>query len=226
MKVIFNLIRIVFAILISVFPSSTVLGTPQIPDNIIYKGEKYQLFNNFPMESYFKKYPEKHPKKDFWVSTALTRGYLATFEIRGNQLYLKDIELRDGDTLNKKGYYDLKWKSVMNEVFPNQKLVKINWVTGLLVLPVGETKYVGYFDPPISDNYIILEMKNGVLKREQEFSFEEFEEFKEKQFEAFKETEEYEKLKAGLLKKRWKEEEIDRHIERQIIEYSTKILVE
>jgi len=229
MKKIINLKRMVFIILQTVVFTSTIslLGTPQIKDNIIYKGKKYILLHNFPMENYFKKYPDKTPPKGCYVSsTALWRGYVATYVIKENQLYLKDIGIQDGEKSNERGVYSTIWKSVMNEVFPNQKLVKINWVTGLFVLPVGEIKYVIYADPPIGENYIILEMENGILKREKEFTNEEYEEFKKQQFEAFKETEEYEKEKKKLIRKKFTDEEVDSMIQFKIIEYSTKILVE
>ena len=92
------------------------------------------LFTN-PMESYFTQYPDKRPKNDVEL-TSLWRGYVATFEINDNQLYLKDIEIIDS---NKKG---IEWKSVLNEIFPNQEHIKIDWMTGLLVIPSG--KLVNY----------------------------------------------------------------------------------
>ena len=218
-----------FTISLIVFFSSSVLGTPQIPDNIIYKGNKYELFYSFPMESYFKKYPDKRPSRGSYVSsTGLWRGYCATFQIKDNQLYLKDIGIWDGEIINEKGkVIGPNFKSVMNEVFPNQKLVKVNWVTGLFVLPVGKANInVPYGAYPIYENYIILEMENGILKREKEFSNEDYEVFKKEQFEAFKKTEEYEKLKVKLKRKNTTDEKVDSMIQFSIIEYSTKILVE
>ena len=230
MKKIINLKRMVFIILQTVVFTSTIslLGTPQIKDNIIYKGKKYILLHNFPMENYFKKYPDKTPPKGCYVSsTALWRGYVATYVIKENQLYLKDIGIQDGEKSNERGVYSTIWKSVMNEVFPNQKLVKINWVTGLFVLPKGKGNHnVPYGAYSIYENYIVLELEKGVLKQEKEFTYEEYEEFKKQQFEAFKETEEYEKEKEKLKRKKFTDEEVDSMIQFKIIEYSTKILVE
>jgi len=223
-----NMQKKIFIIVLSFFLCSFVLGTPQMPDNIFYKGKKYCLLHNFPMDSYFKKYPEKHPRKDFYISTALKRGYLATFEIKENQLYVKDIESRiQGTKIDEKGKVVPNFKSVMNEVFPNKKLVKINWVTGLFVLPVEKANLnVAYGDYPIYENYIILEIEKGILIREKELTHEEYVTFKKKQFEAFKKTEEYEKLITTFLKKSWTVEEIDKNVEYMIIEYSTRFLVD
>ena len=221
-----SILKKIFTITLIIFFNSFALATPQIPDNIIYKGEKYELHYSFPMEGYFKTHPDKRPSGSSYVScTALWRGYVATYAIKENQLYLKDIGIQDGEKSNGRGVHSTIWKSVMNEVFPNQKLVKINWVTGLFVLPVGKWIY----DPLIFgkyENYIILEIENGILKREKEFTFEKYEEFKKQQFEAFKETEEYKKEKEKEKRKKFTDERIDSMIQFSIIEYSTKMLVE
>jgi len=216
-------IRTLLIFLLTVFFISTVFCTPQRPEIIIYKGEKYQLLYNLPMAEYFKKYPDKHPKKDFYFSTGLTRGYVSTFEIIENQLYIKDIMIIIYDPREK-----IVEKSVMNEVFPKQRLVKIDWVTGLLVLPKGKkiADPPNYAEYPLYENYIILEIEKGILVCEKEFTYAEYEVFKEAQFEAFKKTEEYEKLKAKLTRRNSTEESINSLIRYSIIEYSTKILVE
>ena len=216
--------RILFIIMLTVFLNSTVFGTRQIPDKIIYNGKKYELWHSNPMESYFKKYPEKYPKEDRSSSTALWRGYVATFEIKGKQLYLSDIEIY---TRGKNADSELKWESVLNKIFPNQTL-KIDWVTGLFVLPVGKIveEPQRYGDPPTYENYILLEMDKGVLKKEKQFGYKEYEDFKKEQFDAFKNTDEYEQIRSNLHKKRFSDESINSLIQYSIIEYTTKILVE
>jgi hypothetical protein len=207
--------------------SATAFGCGQIPDKIIYKGKKYQLLHSFPMESYFKKHPDKSPGKYRTInSTALHRGYVGTFEIKEVQLFLKDLEIEDGWKRDDRG--NPIWKSVMNEVFTNQKLVKIDWISGIFVLPTGGIvgTLPNYRLEAIYENYIVLEIDKGILTKEKQFGYEEYEDFLVKQFESFKKTDEYEELKAKLLKKRWKEEKLDSHIQYQIIEYSTKILVD
>ena len=84
--------------------------------------------------------------------------------------------------------YGLKWKNVLKEIFPNQQLIKVDWITGLFVLPTGKiVKGVQrYGDKPTYENYILLEIDKGILKKEKQFNHKEFDEFKE--------TDEYEKL--------------------------------
>ncbi|MDR2887010.1 MAG: hypothetical protein LBV26_03255 [Bacteroidales bacterium] len=174
--------RTLFTILLTILFTSKIFGTPQIPDKIIYNGKEYRLLHNTPMENYFKKYPDKNPQKgNIPLLTGLWRGYVATFEIKGNQLYLKDIEVPTEGCIDNKSYYGLSWKSVLNEIFPNTKLVKIDWMTGLLILPTGEIveHEQRYGDYPTYENYILLEIDKGILKKEKQVGHKEYEEFKE-----------------------------------------------
>ena len=210
--------RVFSSIVLSVFFSLTVFATAQIPDKVIYNGKEYMLHNN-PLESYFEKYPDKRPKVEVW-SNALYRGYIATFEIKGGQLYLKDIEILSS-------YKRKEWKTVRKEVFPKQKSVKIDWMTGILVLPSG--KLLNYVDMGYAstfERYTLLEINGGKLVKEKVFEHDDCEKFKEKQFKVFKETDDYKKLKADIQKRSdWTDEAIDSYLQTFVLEFSTKILV-
>ena len=170
--------------------------TAQISDKIIYNGKECKMHSN-PMESYFAKYPAKRPKGDV-QSTALWRGYVATFEIRDNQLCLKDIVIQTSTQTAPK-HYEYGWKSVRDDIFPNQDFIKIDWLTGTLVLPSGKVvNYVHMGYASSYEHYTLLEIENGDLKSVQEFGPEEYRYYKEKQFQAFKQTEEYENVKNNL----------------------------
>jgi hypothetical protein len=197
--------RTFLTIILTLFWGLTIFATPQIPDKIIYKGKEFNLLYLNLLESYFIKHPNKRPQRDgddFVHSTGLHRGYIATFKIENNQLFLKDIGVHRYDSSNE---YDLKekYKSVFNEVFPNRKNIKIDWFTGILVLPNGE--YIGhlhggYGSVASYEKYILLELHNGNLKKEIHLEFNEYEKYKEKQLQLFKQTEEYEKLKLKYKK--------------------------
>ena len=203
----------------------TVFGTAQTPDKLIYNGKEYRLHSN-PMESYFEKFPDKRPKSEV-MSTGLWRGYVATFEVKDDQLYLKDIEI-EISTKEKNNEYKYSWKSVLNEVFPSQELIKIDWLTGLLVLPEGKVvNYVHMGYASTYEHYVLLEFENGNLKGEKQFGYEEYEKFKDKQFQAFKKTDEYRKLKEDLKKEDNNSDEfIEDFLRIFVIEYSSKMLVE
>jgi len=217
--------RLFFTIILTIFLSSVVWASAQIPDTMIYNGKKY-MFENNPLESYFKKHPNKFPKSEIW-SSGLSKGYIATFEIKDNLLYLKDIKIYVREEKEKSGYFAPELKSVLNKVFPRQELVKADWFTGLIVLSYG--KVIGFegFES-IYDRYLLFEIDKGEIIQEKQFDNKEYEEFKEKQFQEFKKTEEYKKMKNDFMKKNPRDKVwyFDYLTNRNIIQYSSKILVE
>lgn len=84
--------RLLLTIIFTLFSGLKVFATAQFPDKINYNGKEYNLNSN-PLEVYFEKNPNKRPKSEV-RSSALWRGYVATFEIIDNQLFLKDIEIQ------------------------------------------------------------------------------------------------------------------------------------
>lgn len=216
--------RMFLTIILTLFFGVNVFATGQEPDRIIYKGQEYMLFSN-PLETYFKKYPDKRPTRGF-ESTDLWRGYIATFEVRNNRLFLKDIQIEVADSASSEKYKG-KWISVLNEVFPNRKNIKIDWLTGLLVIPHGKRlRYVHMGYGSIHESYTLLEFDKGQFRKEKSFDYKEYEEFKERQFQAYKKTEEYAKIKQDLQREDRSDELIDSFIRNGIIGYSSKILTE
>ena len=80
----------VLFLLITVSVALNAFGTAQMPDKIIYKGRTYNLYSN-PLEGYFERYPDRRPSEGI-VSTALWRGYIATFEVKDGRLMVLDVE--------------------------------------------------------------------------------------------------------------------------------------
>ncbi len=199
-------------------------GTAQAADIIIFNGKEYFLFTN-PLEKYFEEHPDKRPKRGNFL-TALMRGYIATFEFKDNELILKDIEIYISDSL-RENEPESEWVSVLDEVFPNQEVLKIDWWTGLLVLPFGEVincATMGYGST--YENYILIEINSGNLIKSLEMNYIEYEIFKEKQFEEFKKTDKYKEIFEKLKKYDYPNEEIDDFIKLFESDYLTKILTE
>ena len=172
-------------------------ATAQEPDILFYKGKKYSLYTN-PLEGYFKKYPDKRPKTSI-ISTANWRGYVATFEIIDSTIFLRDIEIEVEDAKNR-----IRRKSAMDDVFPGQKVVALEWFNGLLTLPYGQMiQYVHMGYSSAYENYLILEIRVGTLTKAKDFKHEDYIKFKDKQFELFKRTPEYEKT-LSVLKEKFK----------------------
>ena len=174
--------------------SFTALGTQQIPDEIIFEGKNYKLHDSFlflPMESYFLKHPDKMPNsfKTSWC-TALHRRHVATFEIKDDLLYLTDIKVIAG--LNNSSR-EFKWKSVLKDVFPRQKVVKMDWMTGLLLL----------WDEKAYHVHFVLEFDKGKLTKVKPYDNKKdgyARDFIDRQFEAFKKTDGYEAKKVEMQK--------------------------
>ena len=219
--------RILLITALAVALGSTAFATPQYPDKIIYKGKKYELLSN-PLESYYREYPDKRPR--FWEftsepvgSSALSRGYVATFEIKNNQLYLKDMEIQTG-------WKETKWTSVMHKAFPMKKSVKADWATEFLVLPAGKFvtgMYGGYLK--VYDNYIFLEVENGHVTKVKTFKNpQEYAEYKERLFEVFKKTDAYKKKKKQAKKyAKWsRERDADSWMKNYILNCLSELLVD
>ncbi len=216
--------KIILFLLLIPFFYFQVFATAQQSDRIIYNGKKYALFNN-PLEEYFDKYPDKRPKNDI-LSTSNWRDYIATFEIRNNSLLLKDIEIEVSDT-SSGNENDLKYQSILNEVFPDTTQIKIDWLTGMLVLPYGKiVNYVHLGYGSTFNNYILLEIDKGNLKKEIKLNHKEYKKYRQKQFEVFKKTDEYKNLKEDSKKDGKTDKEIDTFLKDFLIDYLSIILIE
>lgn len=203
--------------------NSSLFATAQKPDKIIFEGKEYILHSN-PMEQYFEQFPDKRPESEI-LSTGLWRGYVATFIVKEDEIYLKDIEIQiDGEELNET--YNSKWKSVIKELLTEQEELKIDWLTGILVIPDGKMiNYVHMGYASGYSNYILLEVENGIVNRFKKFPHEEYQIFKKKQFEVFKKSEEYRKLVEELKNEdNYDEEFIESFLEDYVISYTTKFV--
>jgi hypothetical protein len=90
----------------------------------------------------------------------------------------------------------------MDEVFPGQKEVALDWFNGLLTLPYGQMiQYVHMGYSSAFENYLILEIRVGNLTKAKDFRYQDYIKFKEKQFELFKRTPEYQKTLSILKEK-------------------------
>jgi len=197
--------RLTLTILLVIGFASNLFATAQSPDKIIYNQTEYNLQIN-PLEQYFLKNPNKRPKPSIH-SSSLWRGYIATFEIRQNELFLIDIKIQ---TLEKDNQDNYVWKSVVSEIFPDFKSKKLEWFEGLLILPFGKLiNYVHLDYGSTFENYVLLNLKSGTLIKERKLSGEEFEFFKKAKFSLYQKTKEYEDEKSKLVAENWKQREID-----------------
>ncbi|GAB1858354.1 hypothetical protein MHTCC0001_31910 [Flavobacteriaceae bacterium MHTCC 0001] len=152
--------------------------TAQLPDILLFEEKKY-LLHTKPLKRYFNVYPNKKPQGGVKLPN-LRRGYLAYFEIRDRQLVLKDIKIMVDDKDSNSGY-PYKWISVLHEVFPDGKKMKIDWYSRILVVPYG--KVVAYVQKEYASensDYLLLEIDTGNFNEARRYTNEVFKDFNKK----------------------------------------------
>jgi len=124
--------------------------TIQLYDNIIIKGVRYNLWTN-PLDSYWTR---MKPKPQIRIPcTNCWRGYVATWEITDNVLYLIDIVYNTPEEVVGLGY-----------LFPqNAGKIKADWYTGELRDPFGEQLRVDYDDPGFESDLFFIIKKGKVI---------------------------------------------------------------
>ncbi|NIT57334.1 MAG: hypothetical protein GWN00_14210 [Aliifodinibius sp.] len=109
--------------------------TEQIPERIVYEGEERYLAS-FPLEQYF---TEENPKPEWMepTSTACWRGYVATWKIDGERLYLVEMTREEHRKVN--GKLKSVDESVFEKLFPgSKKPLLASWYSGVLQVPAGK----------------------------------------------------------------------------------------
>ncbi len=106
----------------------------QLPDTIIIEKEKMGLYSN-PLEQYWIRTEKRRPL--FCVLDSCKRGYVATWEIRDKQLFLKDV---DGNFIKKTflfGSRIVRYSLKMLFSKSGSRKVKATWFSGKLRIPQG-----------------------------------------------------------------------------------------
>ena len=144
-------------------------ATPQIPDVLVYGGRTYRLFTN-PLEDYLKS--KGFTDNDTGCnSSSCWRGYIATWTIRNDSLFLTDIkrcgvyttagvvtglECDEADTSRVFKHLNREFRS-KETFFP--------WFSGDLRLPQGrliEYVHMGY--ETIYERDLFVTVENGVIR--------------------------------------------------------------
>lgn len=196
--------------------------TGQFGDKLIFEGKKYNI-SDYLMECYFDKYPEKRPKQQL-ESSALDRGYVATYEFVDNELFVVDIEIQVRNKKDQKP--STIYISVFDSVFPNLLRKKINWKNGFLNLPSGKLLLPA---SELYENHKIIEMKRGKIKEVRDYTKDELLLFKERQFDKFKFTRRYKRVVKSFQKNRDPEigeKQLNLIFQMKVLEYSKKFLTD
>ena len=119
-------------------------------DILSYNGEKKTIATE-PLKSYLE---TRSDVSFIFKSTALVRGYIGTWEIKNNQLYLISLH----------GFVDNNKKVDLSYLFPNKTEVFANCFSGNIRIPEGELLNkinLGYASVFEKDR--ILNIKEGIL---------------------------------------------------------------
>jgi hypothetical protein len=130
--------------------------TAQISEIMIYKGERQQMAS-LPLEDYWALGGQKPAFK--FTSTALYRGYIGTWQVTKDRLYLVKLEakLEDGEPMS------------LGDLFPGfPDRVFAHWVSGRVRLPQGKVlDYVHAGWASLYEADLFIEFKNGILVSEE-----------------------------------------------------------
>ena len=124
--------------------------TIQAGDIISYNGEKTTIATE-PLKSYL----ETRSDVGFiFKSTGLVRGYIGTWEIKNNQLYLISLL----------GFVDNNKKVDLSYLFPNKTEVFADWFSGDIRIPEGELlKKINLGYASVFEKDRILSFKEGII---------------------------------------------------------------
>ncbi|WCM41757.1 hypothetical protein MG290_12510 [Flavobacterium sp. CBA20B-1] len=181
-------------------------------EQIIWNGKTYP-YRYHHMEQYFRYYPSKRPvpNKD---TTIINRKYLAVFEVKENKFYLNNMYIHGK---NQK----VKDLSVLQELNTTNEPMFLSWVNGLFDIGMGTERFSANDSLiPIYDQYIVFEVKKGIIGRTETFTHNQLKLFKDYQYRRFKETLDYQKLMRRLLYNGMSEGEASLHIYQFILFYS------
>ena len=173
-----------------------VRATAQLSDLLIVDGKEFALNTN-PLETQLQK-KQWTPPEEALISSANWRGYLATWEIKGGKLFLKDVSIA---VVNPKDEHDDMRKSITGDLYPGAAEVFADWYTGALIVPDGKmTRYVHMGYGSSFDHYQVFRVHAGKVVEHLSMTGAEFETYKERKFAACRKTDAYAKAYADFRK--------------------------
>ncbi|MCO4322725.1 hypothetical protein [Aliidiomarina quisquiliarum] len=205
-----------FLLAVSLMLPGVAFATAQVPDTIRIDGEEHYLNTN-PLSAHLESVRWEHPE-NIVISSANWRGYIASWEVKDEQLLLIEVTVLLGGA--DRG--DYVKKSILAELFPSSPAgVPANWYSGALIVPQGEiTNYVHMGYDSSYESYKVIRVDAGRVTEHLRLSSDEFEQYKDEKFEEFTETDEFKESLDRLRK------EADGMTEEQIIGFMKSFFTE
>ena len=174
-------------------------ATAQAPDLLKINGKTYYIHTN-PLTPVLAEKPERLPKPGVG-STGLWRGYIATWSVRENRLFLDDVRVPTKHYMDSDVPESKQFQSAMKHLFGESAPRVATWFTGNLIVPTGElVDYVHMGYGSTFSSYMVLTVIEGSIQKRLELNREEFEKFRRSQYESFKKTPEYAAARAQTRK--------------------------
>jgi hypothetical protein len=189
-----------FALLLLLTGLAGPLGaTAQAPDILEMNGRTYSIYTN-PLTPFLLANPGRLPEPEV-MSTGLWRGYIATWSVRKNRLYLKDVRMPTAASSDADASESEHYRSAMVPLFGDSAPRAATWFTGHLIVPTGEmVNYVHMGYGSTYSSYIVITAIEGAIQSQRELNAEEFEKFRRAQYAAYQKTPEYAKALAEVKK--------------------------
>lgn len=185
---------LLLAALLSLAPSKS-QATAQEADVLMLDGKAEPIFTN-PLEGFLERHKELRFKPS---STANWRGYVATFAIRDESLWLEKVEV--SRYVMKGTDFERRSEDRLSTLFPGKKAILVDWYTGVLVIPRGKRlRYVHMGYGSTYERYVLLEIRKGRLVGRHEMTAAQFDAHRRTMFAGYKKTPAFAKQRDDAIK--------------------------
>ena len=131
--------------------------TAQFREQLTYKGEQYSMATE-PLSEYL----EKNNIEFVFSSTACWRGYIGSWSIENDRLYLTDLKA----TIENYEEVGIEY------LFPDSQKVFDEWFSGEIRIPYGELlEYIHMGYDSIYEKELFLTIKDGVVVDQCEITY-------------------------------------------------------
>lgn len=193
----------ILGILAGLLMAALLFGTAQESDYIRWDGELYMLDTNpltylpdkqgklFELRLQPFEDPETGETYIPNMSTSNWRGYVATWRVENDRLYLDDVE-KEASLVNGGEDRETVYRSILAILFGDNKPVFADWYMGHLIILDGEMvayQHQGYAS--VFERYIIATVEKGIVTTSVRMDADRFIEFRQAQFDAYKKTDRY-----------------------------------